>query len=301
MDEPVHFRFRLTPDRLIIGVLIVECLLWLSQRFQWPMWHKGYAVLSAVAVVGATMLLMLLGLIVPLLLRWRFQFGIRSLLVLTVAVAIACSWLSWEVKNAREQREAAITIRTLGGFVGYNWQYKANGSLVQNARPPAEWLRRLLEVDLSSSVVFVSVPNGHVTDAGLSHLASLTELRWLNLPSPEITDTGLTQLAGLTQLQVLYLDNTRITDAGLANLAGLAHLQVLSLDNTQITDSGLAHLTRLRQLHDLRLHNTQITDAGLAYLARLSQLQKLWLIRTQVSEEGVIKLQQALPTCIIFD
>ena len=34
-----------------------------------------------------------------LIFRWRFQFSIRSLLVLTVAVAVPCSWLAVEVKE----------------------------------------------------------------------------------------------------------------------------------------------------------------------------------------------------------
>jgi hypothetical protein len=53
--------YRLTPDRLVIGLLIVECLLWLSERFQWFAFnaHKGSTVLIAVAAVAATILFML--------------------------------------------------------------------------------------------------------------------------------------------------------------------------------------------------------------------------------------------------
>jgi hypothetical protein len=51
--------FHVTPDRLILRLLVVECLLWLSDRLGWPTWHKGYAVLTAAAVVGAAILVML--------------------------------------------------------------------------------------------------------------------------------------------------------------------------------------------------------------------------------------------------
>ena len=44
-------RFRLTPGHLILGLLLAECLLWLSDRLGWPAWHKGYAVLTCVAAV----------------------------------------------------------------------------------------------------------------------------------------------------------------------------------------------------------------------------------------------------------
>ena len=37
MIDPIPKRrwYRLTPDRVVIGLLVVECLLWLSERFQW--------------------------------------------------------------------------------------------------------------------------------------------------------------------------------------------------------------------------------------------------------------------------
>ena len=44
--------------------------------------------------VGVVCVAMLLWLIVALVSHPRFQFSIRSLLILTVAVALPCSWLS---------------------------------------------------------------------------------------------------------------------------------------------------------------------------------------------------------------
>lgn len=46
----------LTPDRcvLLLLLLVVEALLFLSNWLGWPAWHKGYAVLTCVAVVGGT-------------------------------------------------------------------------------------------------------------------------------------------------------------------------------------------------------------------------------------------------------
>ena len=40
-----------------------------------------------------------------LLFRLRFQFLIRSLLVLTITVAIPCSWQTLEIRKAKKQRE----------------------------------------------------------------------------------------------------------------------------------------------------------------------------------------------------
>ncbi len=91
MTTPKPRWFHLTPDRLILGLLVIEGLLWLSERLGWPAWHKGYAVLTAVASVGIAFVLMLIWFALALVFRWRFQFSIRSLLVLVVVVAIPCS------------------------------------------------------------------------------------------------------------------------------------------------------------------------------------------------------------------
>jgi len=60
MDATTHprsRRFHVTPGRFVLALLAVEVLLWLSERFGWLPWHKGYAVLTAVASVGVAMLL----------------------------------------------------------------------------------------------------------------------------------------------------------------------------------------------------------------------------------------------------
>jgi hypothetical protein len=109
--------FRLTPGHVVIGLLAVEVGLWLSERIGWFGWHKGYAVLTCVAVAGVAMLLMLVWFGVALIFRQRFQFSIRSLLVLTVAVAIPSSWLAVETKKAGEQEAHVRELRTLGDVI----------------------------------------------------------------------------------------------------------------------------------------------------------------------------------------
>ncbi|MCS7272507.1 MAG: hypothetical protein NZ703_15595, partial [Gemmataceae bacterium] len=90
----------------------------------------------------------------------------------------------------------------------------------------------------------------------LQELVGVEPLMFLNLEwCSKITDAGLAHLAQLTQLQQLDLEScSKITDAGLAHLAPLTQLQHLNLrgcDN--ITDAGLAHLAKLTQLQQLNL------------------------------------------------
>ena len=74
----------------MLGLLALEGFLLLSERFEWFAFnrHKGWTVLIAVASVVVAMLLMFLWFLAALVFRWRYQFSIRSLLVLTVVVAV---------------------------------------------------------------------------------------------------------------------------------------------------------------------------------------------------------------------
>ena len=110
--KPTRRSFRPTPAWLIIGLLVVEGLLWLSERFGWFWFNekKGWTVLIAVASVGVVMLAMLGWFIVSMVFRWRLQFSIRSLLVLVVVVALPFSWLGVEMKQAREQKAVAVAL-----------------------------------------------------------------------------------------------------------------------------------------------------------------------------------------------
>ena len=107
------------------GLLALEGLLLLAERFGWFTFdrHKGYAPLVAIAAVGATMVLMLLWFLVALVFRRRFQFSLRSLLLLPLAVAIPCSWLSVEMKAARQQHAVAEEIKKVRGLVRYDFDF----------------------------------------------------------------------------------------------------------------------------------------------------------------------------------
>jgi hypothetical protein len=78
-----------------------------------------------------------------------------------------------------------------------------------------------------------------ITDAGLSKLANLVNLKELDLTAWNITDKGLSSLQGLTKLQVLNLSFTGISDRGISYLAHFAQLETLDLSNTAITDTGI--------------------------------------------------------------
>lgn len=290
--------YRLTPDRLVLLLLVVEGLLWLSERLGWPAWHKGYAVLTAVATVGVALLLMLLWLVAGLLFRCRFQFSIGSLLLLVVAVAVPCSWMAVEVKKARKELAAVEESRKAHWGVGYEWQEIAILFGPRSAQPPEPaWLRNLLGQNFFAEIGPVLVSG--VTDADLERLKGLGQPKRLRISSAQINDAGLEHLKGLTRLEVLDLGNTKVSGAGLEHLKGLTKLEELDLDNTEVSDAGLEHLKGLTKLGSLKLRNTKVSDAGLERLTGMTHLRTLDLKRTNVTDAGVRGLKKVLPDCQI--
>jgi hypothetical protein len=248
IDAPTHPPrwFHLTPDRFVVALLVVECLLWLSERFQWFPFshHKGWTVLITIASVVVAMLLMLLWFVAALIFRGHYQFSIRSLLLLVIVIAIPCSWLTVKTQQLRPQREtqeSLTAIWELGGLAasssgqpqGPTWLWP----LLRDAGPT---LRSL--VWDGGVIDYVELRGTAVTDAGLEPLNGLPHLRQLRLDGSEVSDAGLEHLKSLTELNYLDLSNTRVTDAGLEHLKGLPHLQVLILKQTRVTDAGAEKL-----------------------------------------------------------
>jgi hypothetical protein len=322
-------RGRLTPGRLLVLLVAAEVFLWVSERFRWFAFnqHAGWTVLIAVGTAGVTMFLMVAWFLVSLLFRWRFQYSIRSLLVLFVAVAIPCDWMAWEMKKARKQREAVNVMpqgQMEGAYYDYQYQWSDHGHhmvLVPDDPAAPDWLEGLLGHDFFRRVVVVEMYSGTpldeqfqhledlpalrvldirnlpVTDAGLKHLAGLSELETLVLQCTDVTDSGLEHLKGLSQLKCLCLTGADVTDAGLKHLRGLRMLEALDLCDTAVTDAGLEDLDALTGLRELYLDGTKITDGGLDHLKKLTHLQDLYVQDTKVTNGGVRNFQKALPKC----
>ncbi len=180
-EKARHRWFQITPGRLLVVLLAVEGLLWLSERFH--RLPKGWPAVIAIGAVGAFLLLMFLWFAAALLFRWRFQFSILSMLVLTVAVALPCAWLETEMQRARKQCEAASAIEELGGTVQRDFR--------------SPWLRNLLGDDLLNGIFLVDFSHTHLTDSGLDQVKGLGELQGLWLGETQITDDGLVKLKAL--------------------------------------------------------------------------------------------------------
>jgi hypothetical protein len=205
-----------TPDRFLIGLLVVQVFLFLSDRFQWFALHdlKGWTVLIAIGVTCFAVLVLVLRCVENVVLRRRIQFGFRSLLLFLVVVSLPLGWFAWEMQRARRQREAVEAINMAGGMPHYGHPKDVNsvfsGALYFELRSQ-RWLGGWLGDDFTSKVSKVETLSRYFGDNDLTHVGTLTELRTLVLDHSEVTDAGLVHLKGLTNLEDLSLNNTRVT------------------------------------------------------------------------------------------
>jgi len=149
---------------------------------------------------------------------------------------------------------------------------------------------------------YLRYPHG-ATDADMAYLQGLRTLRDLRLNDADISDDGMAHLSTLTELRRLSFPiryrKSKITDRGLVHLKNLKKLETLSLGGTNVGDAGLIHLSGLSNLRDLALNGTNVTDAGLVHLRTLTKLRRLGLQGAAVTVHGVEPLEEALPYTII--
>ena len=310
MSEPIPQRrwYYPTPDWLVLGLLALEGFVLVSERW-FPLESTGWNVL--IEVVGAMILLMPIWFLASLIFRWRFQFSIRSVMLMVVAVAIPCSWIAVKKEQLKQQMEVAAAIRELG-WESYwsrpspSWPYWIwellgfEGRHIDSVRSYGRHGTSILCLKGLNQLTMLDIHETDINDAGLEHVKGLRQLRDLRLGYTKVTNEGLEHLARLNQLERLDLEGTEVTDAGLENLKWLHQLRILNLQSTKITDAGLEDLKGLSQLRILNLRGTQITDVGLEHLKGLHQLIFLSLHGTKVTDAGLETLK-GLTNLLLLD
>ena len=199
-----------------------------------------------------------------------------------------------------------------------------DGLLVDGSKLTNDGLK-ILGTMTSLTTLGLSSPTGtgHLTDAGLPHLADLNKLVMLWIDAGELTGPGLAQLDHLPissimlfglqpkhksllmhvvtrPISSLFLDGPGLTDDWLEAFGPQPGLSQLNLNHTAITDAGLATLaSRLTAVVHLSLDGTAITDAGLPSLVNLPTLRSVSLLGTKVTEAGIAALRASRPQMLM--
>jgi len=179
----------LTPDRFLVGlsatVLLMMLADWISLGV---MRSSGWNVLLALATLCLGVFASFLWFAVSVFRRRRFQFGMRTLLLLALAVTICCSWFTCRMQEAKRQKKVLEEIRQWGGGYAYDYHFDSLGNRILPPKwPGPAWLRNLVGEDFLADVVYVGFYGPGVTDAATRSLPKLTHLRWLRLHDTKIS------------------------------------------------------------------------------------------------------------------
>jgi uncharacterized membrane protein len=141
----------------------------------------------------------------------------------------------------------------------------------------------LVAVDQPWLIVNAAI-NRDFGDAELAQLSPLaTNIVDLNLAGTHTTDAGLSTVASMSNLHRLRLDRTTVTDTGLLQLRGLKKLEYLNLYNTSITDAGMKTLTALPDLRQLYVWKTRVNPAATqAFVTAKTNKTKIAQIQKQI-------------------
>ncbi|MCI0639770.1 MAG: hypothetical protein L0Y72_17400 [Gemmataceae bacterium] len=118
---------------------------------------------------------------------------------------------------------------------------------LENFKELAVWIDKATETELNQLARFKYLRkldvSAWMTDAGLTHLTLLKNLRSLGLASSKVTDAGLKLWTDLQDLEELDLSFTWITDDGLKHVAKLKNLRLLVLaERADFSDASVAEL-----------------------------------------------------------
>jgi len=219
----------------------------------------------------------------------RSSFRVWRWLGLFVTLLVAI-WLGCHAKSARHQRLVVEEIRSLGGYVMYDYEAR-NDQIGKPLSPPGpQWLRDIVGDDWFQSAYYVRLEGAAVTDSSLPRLEQLPYLRGLEIRSTSVTDVSF--VAQLHELVALKLSHSPITDEGLRALPGLQKLRSLDVSGTRITDEGLAYVGKIENLEVLKANGTAITNAGLRHLQNLKKPHVFEAAGTGVTDEAINEVVQ---------
>ncbi len=239
--------------------------------------------------------------------RYRFQFSLRTALLLMFLASILFAGFAWRRNRAERQRKIVAELRDLGAGVEYRYFTLWPKDYAVSPAPNEEfflcrWLRVCVGDDFVYDVHRVThygaapIPPAAVRPV-IELVKKLPRVRNLFLDGDCVRGKDLEEFPFLETMECLSLGSStvphggQLTDDDLIPLERATKLKHLSLRYQPIGDAGLAHLRNCRQLHFLLLLGTNVSDEGLQHLREMPEMESLWLASTRVSDQGLKNLQ----------
>jgi hypothetical protein len=202
----------------------------------------------------------------------------RPLWILLATVVLVVVAAGLRIELPLYWRQAAVReIERLSGQISYE-------------RTGPDWLRNLIGEERMSAfdgIEYVRFPPDEPTYHSRFSGYYSGRVPWTT--GPTVSDAALSCLAGVPDLKQLDLEWTNVSDAGMIHVARLHHLEELLLEGTDVSDCR--PLSQLRNLKTLDLAHTKLTETGLEELKSLTKLEVLFLDSKQLTAAGVRHLK----------
>jgi hypothetical protein len=171
----------------------------------------------------------------------RFQFSLKSMLVVFTVVALPLGWIGFRLGERAEQAQAAEALQAHGANVHYRYGNVDMVTFSYANQFDAAVLAQLTKLPRLSRLSLRGIP---LTDRNLRHIEHLG-IESLDLQDTRVTDAGMDSLATLGQLRYLDVRRTRVTQQGVQELIDRApnlHVQVDPRPGTQPAEAEEAPL-----------------------------------------------------------
>jgi hypothetical protein len=227
---------------------------------------------------------------------FRFQFGLRSLLVITLLIGSAAGLLSRWIARANRQREIVSKLRDAGCRVQWD-NGLARGETIGwgNAEGNYFWQKVDFWHNVTQIVNFDSGPDAPETVRMIAELPCLQKIEFLLDYQEDAKIPPLPQLACRNQLRLLKILNAPLRLGDLERIGECQSLASLEIRVDRRSSLELASLNRLEQLLSLRIEGP-VEDKPVAAWDRITRLEVLHLADTQaVSGESLAELVRRNP------
>lgn len=188
----------------------------------------------------------------------RLQFRLRTLFLLTLALAVLCSWMSVTIASYKREARAYGTLLSQSGPLYYEFNHF--------------WFEPLPKYAPSTIVIRLCV----------EEQPSVLKTAMLCLDEPERDLSVLSEFAHLDRLRL----SGKVNDENIAHLTAVSNLNYLHIISSDVTDGSLKHLSNCRRLRKLHIHLTEITGSALADSPCLTNLQTLQISSEQLAQGG---------------
>jgi len=208
----------------------------------------------------------------------RLRFSLRTLLIITVLVAIPSAWLGKHWLRTRVQRPIVAQIKANGGQVYYD--YQSDGKNFDSSKTPPGWapLRAMLGDDFFATVKVVIYGNNFPQQIIDIEFEQLSDLEQLYVNAAKVPEATIVRLASLKNLNSLVLADFSYSPEVFRKLVDCSSLTHLTVSHGNITTEHLRELKSFGQLKGFQWTDAPLTDDGLLAICELRKLKTLDLL-----------------------